>query len=90
MKVSMRECIVFDDKHAILVTDDEVDTFNVATEEFVEPLMKHEVIEFFKKHMDIYYRGKMWGFSDTEVRDEIYVIFRDSTPQNPAETDSQD
>lgn len=83
MKVRYKEAIIINDEHAIFLTDDDVKEFNYAascrSDGKYEEMTKSDIIAIIAYNLNIYYRGKMLGFNDTEVREEICEILEKST-----------
>lgn len=74
MKVRFQETLILDGKHALFVTEDDVQEFNhaaSASDKELGEFDKQEILTFLADNIHIYYRGKMWGFNDTEAREEI-------------------
>lgn len=71
MNLRIREVMVLDDTHPIFLTEEDVLDFNVAASCIDKELDRDEILTFLVKNIHIYYRGKMFGFNDTEVREEI-------------------
>ena len=65
---------VVNDEHAILMTEDDYEQFKHAIsciDENPPEWDNDEILDFLTTEINIYYLGKMWGFNDTEVREEI-------------------